>query len=167
MFYSLYGFQKNFHWENSHPSNSPLENFPSPRKIPTWNIPTHFINCLSSFNTLSINGGSLHVHLQNGLEFSHETSAIFSNIQQYLSNFRKSRQRFDISLNNLLKEFYMLNHGAKYNTNSSHYKNLHKSHSYRTYIVLCMCYVEVLLIKSVTAITAKDIIHLFVRTNFA
>ena len=61
----------------------------------------------------------------------------------------------------------MLNHGAKYNTNSSYYKNLHKSHSYRTYIVLYMCYVEVLLIKSVTAITAKDIIHLFVRTNFA
>ena len=84
MFYSLYGFQENFPWENSHPSNSPLEN-PPPRKIPTqkiptWNIPTHFMNCLSSLNTLSINVGSLHVHLQNGLEFSHETLAIFSNI---------------------------------------------------------------------------------------
>ena len=64
---------------------TPPWKIPPPRKIPTqkiptWNIPTHFMNCLSSLNTLSINGGSLHVHLQNGLEFSHETLAIFSNI---------------------------------------------------------------------------------------
>ena len=42
---------------------SPSENFPL-QKIPTWNITTHFINCLSSLKTSSINGlrESLHVH---------------------------------------------------------------------------------------------------------
>ena len=39
---------KNSHQENSRPSYSPLKIPPPPRKFPTWNIPTHFINCLSS-----------------------------------------------------------------------------------------------------------------------
>ena len=55
------GFQENSPRENSHPGNShpsnyPLENSPSPQ-----NISTHFISCLSSLNTSSINGGSVYI----------------------------------------------------------------------------------------------------------
>ena len=42
--------------ENSHPSNSP-------QKTPTWNITTHFINCLSSLNTSPINGGRVYMYI--------------------------------------------------------------------------------------------------------
>ena len=64
------------------PGKTPLENilgekFPreklppwkiSPGKIPThkfpiWNILTHFINCLSSLNTASINGGRVYMYI--------------------------------------------------------------------------------------------------------
>ena len=43
------------HRKNSHSSNSPLETNHSPRKIATqkilaWNIPTHFVNCLSTIS---------------------------------------------------------------------------------------------------------------------
>ena len=44
----------NSHPKNSHPSKSTLETFPhkiAAKKILTWNIPTHFIICLSSLNT--------------------------------------------------------------------------------------------------------------------
>ena len=34
-----------------------------PQKIPTWNIRTHFINCLSSLNTASINGGWVYMYI--------------------------------------------------------------------------------------------------------
>ena len=50
--------------ENSHPSNSPLENCPwkiPTQKTPTWNIFTHFINCLSSLNNPSINVGRVYM----------------------------------------------------------------------------------------------------------
>ena len=33
------------------------------QKILTWNIPTHFINFLSSFNTLFINGGTVYMYI--------------------------------------------------------------------------------------------------------
>ena len=43
------------HPKNSNSSNSPLETNPSPRKIATQkilacNIPTHFVNCLSTIS---------------------------------------------------------------------------------------------------------------------
>ena len=34
-----------------------------PRKIPTWNITTHSINCLSSLNTVSINGERVYMYI--------------------------------------------------------------------------------------------------------
>ena len=35
----------------------------SPQKTPTWNITTHFINCLSSLNTSPINGGRVYMYI--------------------------------------------------------------------------------------------------------
>ena len=59
-------------WKISSGKNSPGKNSPpwkiSPGKIPThkipiWNILTHFINCLSSLNTASINGGRVYMYI--------------------------------------------------------------------------------------------------------
>ena len=63
---------QNFHPENPHPSNFPLETPPSPqKKRPTWNIPFRFF--ILSYQ-------------KNGTEFLHETLAMFkqhSNFNQH------------------------------------------------------------------------------------
>ena len=38
------------------------------QKIPTWNIPTHFIKCLSSLNTSPINGGRVYMYILHMLK---------------------------------------------------------------------------------------------------
>ena len=67
--YITQGSRKIPPWENYHPSNYPWKIPPPPpkkitiQKISTWNIPTNFINCLSSLNTESINGGRVHMYI--------------------------------------------------------------------------------------------------------
>ena len=46
----------------SPPGKIPSLKFPT-QKIPTYNIRTHFINCLSSFNTASINGERVYMYI--------------------------------------------------------------------------------------------------------
>ena len=38
------------------------------QKIPTWNIPPHFIKCLSSLNTSPINGGRVYMYILHMLK---------------------------------------------------------------------------------------------------
>ena len=56
--------QENSHLENFHPANSPpppWEILPT-RKIPSWNIPTHFINCLGRGWERTVHQGEFSLH---------------------------------------------------------------------------------------------------------